>query len=62
MRLTPTITDADKFQPNFYMENMLRIKRDDPKTFSILSDSERLTLQIYEELKAKHQQSKKKQS
>ncbi len=58
MRLEPTISDADKFQPNSYFENMARLKAEKPDVFQSLSQSEKLTLQIYLEQKTKFETEK----
>ena len=60
MRLEPTITNADKFQPNSYFENLARIKNEKPEVFKVLSESERLTLSIYLQQKEKHEREQAK--
>lgn len=59
MRIEPTnLSELQDFRPNSYFENMLRLKRDEPKTYAILSPSEKIALQIYLEQKTKHEQEK----
>jgi hypothetical protein len=58
MRIEPAIADIEIFRPNSYMENLAKLKTEKPDVFDVLSESEKLTLQIYLEQKMKHEQEK----
>ena len=56
MQIKTKTEEKPEFVPNSYYENLLRLKSDNPKTFSTLSRALQASVEIYERRKMRNTQ------